>query len=100
MHVPRPLFDVRHFVFVLQYNFKRPLTQTLTINRGLQSVNIVLICFLERLRRHQIITMFVYCAAADLHSLVNNNTIRQLYRNKTLVKFICLGVQYQQLNKV
>ena len=41
------------------------------------------------------ITMFVYCAAADLHSLVNNNTIRQLYRNKTLVKSICLGVQYQ-----
>ena len=73
MHVPRPLFDVRRFVFVLQYNFKRPLTLTLTINRGLQSGNIVLIF----LRRRQIITMFVYCAAADLHSLVNNNTMTQ-----------------------
>ena len=77
MHVPRSLFDVRRFVFVLQYNFKRPLTLTLTINRGLQSGNIVLICFLERLRRRQIITMFVYCTAADLHSLVNNNTMTQ-----------------------
>ena len=78
MHVPRPLFDVRRFVFVLQYNFKRPLTLTLTINRGLQSGNniiIVLIC--KILGRRQIITMFVYCAAADLHSLVNNNTITQ-----------------------
>ena len=78
MHVPRPLFDVRRFVFVLQYNFKRPLTLTLTINRGLQSGNniiIVLIC--KILGRHQIITMFVYCAAADLHSLVNNNTMTQ-----------------------
>ena len=75
MHVPCPLFDVRCFVFVLQYNFKRPLTLTLTINRGLQSGNIVLICFLERLCK--IITMFVYCAAADLHSLVNNNTMTQ-----------------------
>ena len=78
MHVPCPLFDVRRFVFVLQYNFKRPLTLTLMINRGLQSGNIVLICFLERLCwRCQIITMFVYCAAADLHSLVNNNTMTQ-----------------------
>ena len=73
MHVPRPLFDVRRFVFVLQYNFKRHLTLTLTINGGLQSSNIVLICFLEII----IITMFVYCAAADLHSLVNNNTMTQ-----------------------
>ena len=77
MHVPRPLFDVRRFVFVRKYNFKRPLTLTLTINRGLQSGNIVLICFLETLRRRQIITMFVYCAAANLHSLVNNNTMTQ-----------------------
>ena len=78
MHVPRPLFDVRRFVFVLQYNFKRPLTLTLTINRGLQSGNniiIVLIC--KILGRRQIITMFVYCVAADLHSLVNNNTMTQ-----------------------
>ena len=78
MHVPRPLFDVRRFVFVLQYNFKRPLTLTLTINRGLQSGNniiIVLIC--KILGRHQIIRMFVYCVAADLHSLVNNNTMTQ-----------------------
>ena len=73
MHVPRPLFDVRRFVFVLQYNFKRPLTLTLTINRGLQSGNIVLICFLERLCGGAIITML----AADLHSLVNNNTMTQ-----------------------
>ena len=77
MHVPRPFFDMRCLVFVLQYNFKGPLTLTLMINTGLQSGNIVLICFLERLRRYQIITMFVYCAAADLHSLVNNNTMTQ-----------------------
>ena len=70
MHVPRPLFDVRRFVFVLHYNFKRPLTLTLTIKRGLHSGNIVLICFLERL-------CCVYCAAADLQSLVNNNTMTQ-----------------------
>ena len=74
MHVPRPLFDVRCFVFVLQCNFKRPLTLTLTINGGLQSGNTVLICFLERLREG---TKFCYCAAADLHSLVNNNTMTQ-----------------------
>ena len=45
--------------------------------------------------------MFVYCAAANLHSLVNNNnnTIRQLYSNKMLVKSIYLGVQHRQLNK-
>ena len=46
--------------------------------------------------------MFVYCAAANLHSLVNNNTddtIRQLYSNTMLVKSSCLGVQHQQLNK-
>ena len=85
MHVPRPLFDVRRFVLLLQYNFKRPLTLTLTMNRGLRSGNIVLrsgnivlICFLERLcGGAKIITMFVYCAAADLHSLVNNNTMTQ-----------------------
>ena len=49
MHVLRPLLDLRHFIFVLQYNFKMPLTLTLMINRSLQSINIVLICFLKRL---------------------------------------------------
>ena len=77
MHVPRPLFDVSHFIFVLQYNFKRPSTLTLMINRGLQSGNIVLICFLEDFAEAPNNNMFVYCAAADLHSLVNNNTMTQ-----------------------
>ena len=75
MHVPHPLFDVRRFVFVLQYNFKRPLTLTLImINRGLQSGNIVLICFLERLCGGAKINNndVCNCAAADLHSLVNS----------------------------
>ena len=52
MHVPRPLFGVRRFVFVLQYSITLKglyVTLTLTINRGLQSGNTVLICFLERL---------------------------------------------------
>ena len=52
MHVPRPLFDVRRFVFVLQYNFKRPLTLTLTINRGLQSGNIVLKLVKDKRKHH------------------------------------------------
>ena len=79
MYVPRPLFDVRRFVFLLQYNFKRPLTLTLTINRGLQSGNnySLNLFSLKTLRRRQIITMFVYCAAADLHSPVNINTMTQ-----------------------
>ena len=45
MHVPRPFFKLRHFVFVLQYNFNSDIND----NIGLQSVNIVLNCFLERL---------------------------------------------------
>ena len=77
MHVPRPLFDVRCFVFVLQYNFKRPLTLTLTINRGLQSGNNIIIVLICKILGRRQITMFVYCAAADLHSLVNNNTMTQ-----------------------
>ena len=84
--------------FVLQYNFKRSLTLTLTINRDLQSGNVCLFVFLKDFVDASNNNTFVYCAAADLHSLVNNNTIRQLYRNKTLVKSICLGVQYQQHN--
>ena len=51
--------------------------------------------------------MFVYCTGADLHLLYirlliitqNDDTIRQLLSNKTLVKSICLGVHHQQLNK-
>ena len=38
MHMPCSFFELRHFILVLQYNFKKPLTLTLTIKRGLQSV--------------------------------------------------------------
>ena len=70
------------------------------INRGLQSINLVLICFLKGFV--EALNNNLYCAAADLHLLVNNNaltqyTIRQLYSNKTLVKSIYLGVQHRLL---
>ena len=70
---------------------------------GLQSVSIALFCFLERFfgGAGQIITTFVYCAGADLHPLVNNNTLTQqgsCIATKTLVKSICLGAQHHQLN--
>ena len=44
---------------------------------------------------------FVYYVGADLHTLVNSNTITQYSScivTKMLVKSICLGVQHRQLN--
>ena len=56
--------------------FKKPLTLTLTINRDLQSANIVLINFVF-LKDFGPKTMLVYCAGADLHPLVNINMMTQ-----------------------
>ena len=96
MHVPRPLFDVTRFVFVLHYNFKRPLTLTLAINRGLQSSNIVLIFFLKDFAEAPNNNNGLYIVQLPIYIRLLTIT---LYRNKTLIKSICLGVQYQQLNK-
>ena len=50
MHVPRPHFQLRHFVFVLQYNFKKAFNSNMNdINRGLQGISLALVCILERL---------------------------------------------------
>ena len=75
MHMPRPLFELRRFVFALQYKFIKAFNSDINDKRGLQSVSIALFCFVEIkiLQRCQIIIItFVYCAGADLHPLVNN----------------------------
>ena len=45
MHVPCPLFDreLRCFVFVLQYNFKKPFNSDMNDNKGLQSIMVFFI---------------------------------------------------------
>ena len=66
MHMPRPLFELRRFVFVLQYKLIKAFNSDMNKIGGLQSISVALFCFLERFCG-QIITMFVYCAGADLH---------------------------------
>ena len=70
MHVPCQLFELRCFVFVFQYNFKQAFNSNKNVKQRLIKL---LICFLERLSlwRCQIITMYVYCAGADLPLLIN-----------------------------
>ena len=79
MHMPCPLFELRRFVFVLQYKFIKVFNSDMYDKRRLQSISIALFCFLERFcGGTKIITKFVYCAGADLqHPLVNNNTMTQ-----------------------
>ena len=48
MHVPRPLFELRRFVFVLQYKFIKAFNSDMNEKRILQSISIALFCFLER----------------------------------------------------
>ena len=48
MHMPCPLFELRGFVFVLQYKFIKALNSDINDKGGLQSVSIALFCFLER----------------------------------------------------
>ena len=66
MHMPRPLFELRRFVFVIQYKFIKAFNFDINDKGGLQSVSIALFCFLER-----------FCGGAELHPLVNNNTLTQ-----------------------
>ena len=47
MHMPRPLFELRHFVFVLQHKFIKAFNSDMNDRRGLQSISIALFCFLE-----------------------------------------------------
>ena len=79
MHMPRPLFELRRFVFAQQYKFIKAFNSDMNDKRGLQSVSIALFCFLERFcgGAKLIIITFVYYAGADLHPLVNNNTMTQ-----------------------
>ena len=46
----------------------------LTINGGLQSISLVLICFVKILHGG---ARRLYCAGANLHLLVNNNMLTQ-----------------------
>ena len=65
------------------------------INRDLQSVYIVLICFLERLREGaKIIKMFVYCSGANLHLLINNKILYsgKVWRVECLANLLFLSV--------
>ena len=48
MHMPRPLFELRRFIFALQYKFIKTFNSDMNDKRGLQSVSIALFCFLER----------------------------------------------------
>ena len=48
MHMPRPLFELRHFVFVLQYKLIKAFNSDINKKGGLQSISIALFCFLER----------------------------------------------------
>ena len=71
MHMPRPLFELRRLVFVLQYKFIKAFTSDINDKGGLQSVSIALFCFLKRFYGGTA----VYCVGADLHPLINNNTL-------------------------
>ena len=69
MHMPCPLFELRCFIFVLQYKFMKAFNSDMNDKRGLQSISKASFCFLERFCGG--------CAGADLHPLVNNNTLTQ-----------------------
>ena len=72
--MPHPLFELRRFIFILQHKFIKAFNSDLSNKGGLHCISIALFCFLERFCRGTkilIITMFVYCAGADLHPLVN-----------------------------
>ena len=100
MHVPCPIFELRCFIFVFQYNFKRAFNSDMN---DLQSISLVLLCFLKDLACVEapndndiwIIMMFVHYACANLHPLVNNNMLTQFgsCSNKSACQSICLGIQ-------
>ena len=77
MHMPRPLFELRWFVFALQYKFIKAFNSDMNDKRGLQSVSIALFVFSKDFAESQIIITFVYCAGVNLHLLVNNNMMTQ-----------------------
>ena len=51
MHVPCPLLQLKHFILYCGIALKKLLTLTRIMNRGLRSISLVLVCFLERLCR-------------------------------------------------
>ena len=65
MYMPRPLFELTRFVFALQYKVIKAFNSDMNDKRGLQSVSIA-----EAPNNNN-------CAGADLHPLVNNNTMTQ-----------------------
>ena len=48
MHMPRPLFELKRFVFVFQYKFIKAFNSDMNDKGGLKSISIALFCFLER----------------------------------------------------
>ena len=48
MHMPRPLFELTRFVFVLQYKFINAFNSDINDKGGLQSFSLAIFCFLER----------------------------------------------------
>ena len=51
MHVPHPLFELRRFIFVLQYKFVKVFNSDMNGKRGLQSVSIALSRLMGRVAR-------------------------------------------------
>ena len=47
MHMPCPVFELRHFIFVPQYKCIEAFNSDMNDKGGLQSISIALFCFLE-----------------------------------------------------
>ena len=96
--MPRPLFELRHFVFVLQYKFILAFNSDMNDKWGLQSISIALFCFLERFVEAQNNNEHLYIVQLPIYTrLLTITSWHDKAATKTLVKSICLGLQHRQL---